>query len=51
LKTIQRQHPNHELICAEPSSHRQFAQLEEFGARFIENDFFCLLHCVHLIIK
>jgi len=28
------------IFCAEPSSHRQLAQLAEFGVEFIENDFF-----------
>ena len=28
------------IVCAEPSSHRQLAQLAEFGVDFIENDFF-----------
>jgi len=26
--------------CAEPSSYKQYAQLEEFGANFLANDFF-----------
>ncbi len=28
------------IVCAEPSSFRQFAQLQEFGVQFIENDLF-----------
>jgi deoxyribodipyrimidine photolyase-related protein len=28
------------IVCAEPSSHRQFAQLAEFGVEFVPNDFF-----------
>ena len=28
------------IVCAEPSSFRQFAQLQEFGVQFVENDFF-----------
>lgn len=28
------------IVCAEPSSHRQFAQLQEFGVQFVANDFF-----------
>ena len=40
LKTIQAKHKITEVICAEPSSHRQFAALKEFGATFIANDFF-----------
>jgi len=40
LKTIQTKLKITEVICAEPSSHRQFAALKEFGATFIPNDFF-----------
>ena len=40
LKTIQAKLKINEVICAEPSSHRQFAALKEFGATFIANDFF-----------
>ena len=40
LKSIQKKHKITEVICAEPSSHRQFAALKEFGATFIPNDFF-----------
>ena len=40
LKTIQAKHKIKEIICAEPSSHRQFAALKEFGATFVPNDFF-----------
>ena len=40
LKTIQAKHKITEVICAEPSSHRQFAALKEFGTTFIANDFF-----------
>ena len=40
LKTIQAKHKITEVICAEPSSHRQFAALKEFGVTFIANDFF-----------
>ena len=28
------------IVCAEPSSFRQFSQLAEFGVQFVENDFF-----------
>ena len=28
------------IICAEPSSQRQFAQLQDFGVHFVSNDFF-----------
>jgi deoxyribodipyrimidine photolyase-related protein len=40
LKTIQAKHNLTDVICAEPSSHRQFAALKEFGATFVPNDFF-----------
>ena len=40
LKTIQAKHKISEIICVEPSSHRQFVALKEFGATFIPNDFF-----------
>ena len=40
IKTIQAKHKISEIICAEPSSHRQFVALKEFGATFIPNDFF-----------
>jgi len=40
LKSIQKKHKITEVICAEPSSHRQFAALKEFGATFVPNDFF-----------
>ena len=43
LKTIQAKHNINEIICAEPSSHRQFATLKEFGVTFIPNDFFLTL--------
>ena len=28
------------IVCAEPSSFKQFAQLQEFGVQFVENDLF-----------
>jgi deoxyribodipyrimidine photolyase-related protein len=40
IKTVQAKHKITEVICAELSSHRQFAALKEFGATFIANDFF-----------
>ena len=40
LKSIQKKHKITEVICAEPSSHRQFAALKEFGAAVVPNDFF-----------
>lgn len=29
-----------QIVCAEPSSFKQFAQLQEFGVQFVENDLF-----------
>ena len=40
LSKIQSSYKKHTLVCAEPSSHRQYAQLKDLGATFIENDFF-----------
>ena len=40
LTTIKKQHDLTEVICAEPSSFTQFQALTDFGATFIENDFF-----------
>jgi len=40
LKSIQAKHKSLPIICAEPSSFRQFEALEEFGVEFIDNDFF-----------
>ena len=40
LKQIQKKHKIKDVVCAEPSSFRQFEQLKEFGASFVENDFF-----------
>jgi deoxyribodipyrimidine photolyase-related protein len=40
LKAAQKEFGNIPITCAEPSSFRQFAQLKEFGAQYIENDFF-----------
>ena len=40
LKSIQAKHKKLPIICAEPSSFRQFAELQEFGVEFFENDFF-----------
>ena len=40
LKSIEAKHKNIPIICAEPSSFRQFEALKEFGVEFIENDFF-----------
>jgi deoxyribodipyrimidine photolyase-related protein len=40
LKAAQKEFGELQIICAEPSSFRQYAQLKEFGVEFIENDFF-----------
>ncbi len=40
LKEIQKKYAKHQLICAEPSSHREYQQLKDFGATFVENDFY-----------
>ena len=40
LKSIQVNFPGLPIICAEPSSFRQFEALKEFGVDFIDNDFF-----------
>jgi len=40
LKSIQAKHKSLPIICAEPSSFRQFEALKEFGVEFIDNDFF-----------
>ncbi len=40
LKLARKEFGNLPIICAEPSSFKQFAQLKEFGVEFIENDFF-----------
>lgn len=40
LTSISKMHPKLPIVCAEPSSFRQFEQLKEYGVSFIENDFF-----------
>ena len=40
LKEIQNKFPGLSIICAEPSSHRQFQSLKDFGVEFDENDLF-----------
>ena len=40
LKQAQKEFPGLTTICAEPSSHRQFEDLKNFGVTFVENDFF-----------
>ena len=40
LKQIQGDYPGLPILTAEPSSHRLFNQLKEFGVEYVENDFF-----------
>lgn len=40
LKKIQGLVPGVPIVCAEPSSFRQFAELKAFGVSFVANDFF-----------
>jgi len=40
LKEVQKKYPKLPIICAEPSSFRQFAALKAHGVVFVENDFF-----------
>lgn len=40
LTAIKKKHKIEKIVCAEPSSFRQYAQLQDFGVEFIENDFF-----------
>jgi deoxyribodipyrimidine photolyase-related protein len=40
LTKIQRLLPGAEIVCAEPSSFKQYAALKEFGVSFVANDFF-----------
>jgi len=40
LKEVQKKFPKLPIICAEPSSFRQFEALKAHGVVFIENDFF-----------
>ena len=40
LKSLLLQFPGATIYCAEPSSHRQFQDLTEFGVSFVSNDFF-----------
>jgi deoxyribodipyrimidine photolyase-related protein len=40
LKAIQKKHKDLPMICAEPSSFRQFDQLKAFVVTFVPNDFF-----------
>jgi deoxyribodipyrimidine photolyase-related protein len=40
LISISKKYPKLPIICAEPSSFRQYEQLKDYGVSFIENDFF-----------
>ena len=40
LKKIQEAVPGAPIVCAEPSSFKQYAALKEFGVSFVANDFF-----------
>ena len=40
LKKFQRLVPGAPIVCAEPSSFRQYAALKDFGVSFVVNDFF-----------
>jgi len=40
LKVISKKYKDLPIICAEPSSFRQFAALKEHGVSFVDNDFF-----------
>ena len=40
LELIKAKNAGLPIICAEPSSFRQFSDLQEYGVKFLENDFF-----------
>ena len=40
LETIKAKHKLSEIICAKPSSFRQFEALQKYGVSFVANDFF-----------
>jgi deoxyribodipyrimidine photolyase-related protein len=40
LKVVEKKYPKLPIVCAEPSSFRQFEALKDYGVSFIENDFF-----------
>jgi deoxyribodipyrimidine photolyase-related protein len=40
IKVVEKKYPKLPIVCAEPSSFRQFEVLKEYGVIFIENDFF-----------
>lgn len=40
IELVSKQYKITEIVCAEPSSFRQYAALKEYGVTFVENDFF-----------
>jgi deoxyribodipyrimidine photolyase-related protein len=40
IRQFREENPSAELIAAEPSSHRQFAEFQELGITLVDNDFF-----------
>jgi deoxyribodipyrimidine photolyase-related protein len=40
LKVVEKKYPKLSIVCAEPSSFRQFEALKDYGVSFIDNDFF-----------
>jgi deoxyribodipyrimidine photolyase-related protein len=40
LKVVRAKHGELPIVCAEPSSFRQYVDLKKFGVEYVENDFF-----------
>ena len=40
IEEFRKSHPGVEIVAAEPSSHRQYENLQSAGVTFVENDFF-----------
>ncbi len=40
LKSVEKKYPNLPIVCAEPSSFRQYEALKNYGVSFVDNDFF-----------
>ena len=40
LKVVEKKYPKIPIICAEPSSFRQYEALKNYGVSFVDNDFF-----------
>ena len=40
LGIVEKKYPKLPIVCAEPSSFRQFEALKEYGVSFVDNDFF-----------